>query len=258
MKRSRNSFFEEDKSSHNKKPKLMPNMDYIINNPGLQKIIEKIFFNLDFLDLQTCQLINKSSKEILDNPMFWLKKWKRIIGGILSQKNNSDWKKAIQKIRGDTDLESNVRSYIKKIIQMGHFVDVPCFIDDSAINKFYDGYSIQEVQDQEAFIENNYGFLQIKWEEFFENFPQRNEEFALIHNLAFNNRANLIKIFAPLVKNPNYLNFYRQTPMGLAVANGDLDAVQSLVPFITNANERDFNGFSSIQVAIMAKFEAFL
>ena len=143
----------------------MPIMDYIINNPGLQKIIEKIFFNLDFQDLQACQLMNKSSKEILDNPMFWLKKWKRIIGGILSQKTYSDWKKAIQKIRGDTDLESNVRSYIKKIIQMGHFVDVPCFIDDSVIHKFYNGYSVQE-----AYDENNDGFLQIKWEEFYDLF----------------------------------------------------------------------------------------
>ena len=246
MKRSRNSFFEEDKSSHNKKPKLMPNMDYIINNPGLQNIIEKIFFNLDFHDLQACQLINKSSKEILDSPMFWLKKWKRNIGGILSQKNNSDWKQAIQKIRGDTDLESNVRSYIKKIIQMGHFVDVPCFIDDSAIDKFYNGYSIKE-----AYNENNYGFLQIKWKEFYENFPKRNEEFALIHCSAANNRANLIKIFAPLVKNPNYLNSYGQTPMGLAATSGDLDAVQSLVPFITNANQKESCGVSSIQVAIM-------
>ena len=39
--------------------------------------------------------------------------------------------------------------------------------------------------------------------------------------------------------------------MGLAASSGDLDAVQSLVPFITNANERDFIGLSSIQVAIM-------
>ena len=249
MKRSRNSFFEEDKSSHNKKPKLMPNMDYIINNPGLQKIIEKIFFNLDFHDLQACQLINKSSKEILDNPMFWLKKWKRIIGGILSQKNDSDWKKAIQKIRGDTDLESNVRSYIKKIIQMGHFVDVPCFIDDSAIDKFYNGYSVQEVQ--EGFIENDDGFLQIRWKVFYDHFLKTNEKYGLIHYSAGCNKANLIKIFAPLVKNPNYLNYYRQTPMGVAVANGDLDAVKSLVPFTTNANGKDISGMSSIQLAIM-------
>ena len=108
-------------------------MDHIVNNPGLQNIMEIIILNLDFEDMQACQLINKSCKEILDNPMFWLKKWR--FGQGLSQKNHSDWAKVIQKTR-NTNLEENVHSYIKKIIQIGHSVDVTCFISDSKrVNK---------------------------------------------------------------------------------------------------------------------------
>ena len=44
----------------NIKPKQTHIMDEIINTPGLKHIIEMIFFNLNFEDLMTCQLINKS------------------------------------------------------------------------------------------------------------------------------------------------------------------------------------------------------
>ena len=42
--------------------KTLPIMDQnqIINTPGLQHIIEVIFFNLDFVDFMNCQQINKA------------------------------------------------------------------------------------------------------------------------------------------------------------------------------------------------------
>ena len=50
-------------------------MDSITKNPDLQKIAEAIFSNLteedDFLK---CQEVNSFWKEILDRPMFWVKK----------------------------------------------------------------------------------------------------------------------------------------------------------------------------------------
>ena len=50
-------------------------MDQIIRNPGFQHLTEKIFLNLPIKDLISLELVNKSSKEILDDPMFWIKKW---------------------------------------------------------------------------------------------------------------------------------------------------------------------------------------
>ena len=97
----------------NPKPKLPSIMEEIINSPGLQHIAEEIFLNLDFKGIMTCKLINDSCKEIVDNPMFWLKKWK--LSGRLSNENHKNWVKAIQ-ITKNTSLEKNVLAYMKRII----------------------------------------------------------------------------------------------------------------------------------------------
>ena len=50
-------------------------MESIITNPGLQHLAENIFWNLGFEDLKICRLINQSCLQILENPMFWLRKF---------------------------------------------------------------------------------------------------------------------------------------------------------------------------------------
>ena len=73
----------------------------IINNPGLLHLAENIFLNLGPEDLEKCQIINKSSNQILDNPIFWLMKFGQ---GSLTKKNQEDWIKAIQS-KSDSDME---------------------------------------------------------------------------------------------------------------------------------------------------------
>ena len=228
MKRS----YEEslDIQSH-KRSRMIPTMDQIANNPGFQNIIELIFLNLDFEDLQNCQLINKSCKKILNNPMFWLKKWR--FGQGLSQKNYSDWAEIIQMTR-DTNMEENVRSYIKKIVQIGHFmVDVPCFIDYEAIRKFSPVWTFKK-----AIIQKEFGILQIiaskkkNWNVQVEN------RLTLIYKLSQNNdMANAIKVLVPLIENPNSPGFLGATPIVIGALQGCLDVVQALIPYINNANE---------------------
>ena len=53
-------------------------MEQIINNPGLQHIVENILLNLDFKNIKFCQSVNKTFGEILVNPIFWLKKFRLI------------------------------------------------------------------------------------------------------------------------------------------------------------------------------------
>ena len=96
-------------------------MENIIQNPGLQHITEMIFLNLDLEDLQTCKLLNKSCWDVLDNPMFWLRKLRTKRG--LSEENYNDWAKAIQLIR-NRNVEANVKLYFQKIIKIGHIVDI--------------------------------------------------------------------------------------------------------------------------------------
>ena len=71
-------------------------------------------------------------QQILKNhPMFWLKKWRFNRG--LSKKNQKDWIKALQMTK-NTNIE-RVVLYIQKVIKIGHFVDVPCYIDDQSVKK---------------------------------------------------------------------------------------------------------------------------
>ena len=47
-------------------------MENIINNPGLQHLAEKVFWNLNVEDLKICAQINQSCIQILQNPVFCL------------------------------------------------------------------------------------------------------------------------------------------------------------------------------------------
>ena len=84
-----------------------------MKNPGLQHIIENVFLNLDYEDLLACQLINNYCKGIIENPMFWLKKW-RMRG--LSKKNEKDWAKVIQNTKDNPNEEIDALLYIKLAI----------------------------------------------------------------------------------------------------------------------------------------------
>ena len=93
----------------NGKTILVATLETIINNPGFQHVAEEIFGNLNDNSLENCQQLNESSKQIvkiLEDPLFWLKKFVR--GGHLSKK----WTKMIQS-KKSTDIEKDILLYLK-------------------------------------------------------------------------------------------------------------------------------------------------
>ena len=57
----------------------------------IYSLAENIFLNLNYPDLKKCQLINQSTSQILDNPMFWIR---ILIENGLSKENQKeieDW-----------------------------------------------------------------------------------------------------------------------------------------------------------------------
>ena len=109
-------------------------MDKIIQNPGFQHIVENILLNLDYKDLLECELINKSCQEILENPIFWLKKL--ALRG-MSNKNQDDWYNAIQITKNLTvyGKKLNLTQYLKKIMKNSHLTDIPCYIDQNDLDE---------------------------------------------------------------------------------------------------------------------------
>ena len=69
-------------------------------------ITENIFSNVETNQaIQACEQINSTSKQILNNPMFWLKKW--IQRGRLSEKYQAGWIQAIQ-LTKNTELKAGM------------------------------------------------------------------------------------------------------------------------------------------------------
>ena len=97
-------------------------METIFNNPGLQHLAEKVFWNLNVEDLKMCSQINQSCKQILENPMFWLNKF-----GELSMENQKDWIKILQSVK-NSEYEKIIVSYLKwNLKKEAKVVDLPSY-----------------------------------------------------------------------------------------------------------------------------------
>ena len=194
-------------------------MENIINNPGRQHITEKILINLDFQALKTCSHLNKACiNEVLANPRFLLRKLNS--PRRLSQKNYADWVKAIQ-LTKNTNVEANIKLYLEKVIKIGHFVDVPCYIDRDSVEKS------TEYTFERALEELNFGVLQILAS--MKNNPNEAEEarngLTPIAIAARDGHLNIIKILAPITYHPSTF-----APIFQAARKGHIDILKYLVP----------------------------
>ena len=96
-------------------------MEKILNNPGFVHLAENIFGNLDQDRLEVCGQINESSKQILANPMFWIRKFTT-----LSKENKKDWTKVIQSMK-NSDKEKSIVAYLKWKLKNKAEEDLPCY-----------------------------------------------------------------------------------------------------------------------------------
>ena len=104
-------------------------MENIISNPGLHHLAENVFWNLDAEDLKNCAHINQSCKQILQNPIFCLRKFEH-----LSNKNQLDWIKVIQSVK-NYHQGIAIMSYLKWTLKK-EIVDPPCFSSPAVQDDF--------------------------------------------------------------------------------------------------------------------------
>ena len=107
----------------------------ILKNPGLQHLAENIFLNLDVEPLQICGLLNKSSKQIFEspmfqNPMFWLRKFRQ-----LSIDNQNDWANSIQ-LLNNYNRKYAIISYLRWNLKKGDIMDLRCYDSPDVQNYF--------------------------------------------------------------------------------------------------------------------------
>ena len=215
-------------------------MEKIINNPGLQHLSEKIFWNLSYQDLQKCHTINQSCKEILESAMFWLKIF---IRRGMSEQNQLDWSKAIQ-ISKNTHMEKHVLNYLSKCTKNVRVVDLPCYMEEDFLKK--------PLIDIENFLLS-----------FHNKELQKSMQFALFKdlNLSVRNRnVKAVKFLAPFIKLSYRCDGSREPnhPLLVAVKNASTEIVSILAPLAENINVLDKNGCTPIFVATQNGFTEIL
>ena len=165
-------------------------MEKILNNPGLQHLAENIFLNMSSIDLKKCQLINLSASQILENPMFWMKK---LIRNGLSEENQNDWIHAIQ---SETNFEKkkNIVDYLSWNLMKENCFDLPCYTKPVA---------------QEDFC---------------------NKICRAAKHPEWKGHVEMVKIIAPLTDNPNAPKQDGITPIHKAAYIGHTKIVKILAP----------------------------
>ena len=148
-------------------------IENFIKAPGLKHVAEKILWNLDRRDLDTCRGINQTFRKYLDDPFFWLE---NLIQRGLSKETKIILNKAIPK-SNEIQLEKFVLLFLKKCWKKP-IQHVPGYIDGS-------------------FLKKNTATIQ-KYLSCYESLHVQNEIQGILRSACSANRVTEVKILAPL------------------------------------------------------------
>ena len=238
-------------------------MEKIINNPGLQHLAEKVFWNLGAEDLKICRKINQSSKHILEDGMFWLRKFRSL--SKVSQKN---WIKIIESVKNSGYKKVIVlflQWYLEKDVEV---VDLPCAWFKKRILLMENQNDwIKVIESVKNSEEENAIMSYLKWN--LKNIELDNLPCYTSHNVqvAFKKKISEIcqkkrfefldedteiaNILIPLTDNPNAPapDKFGITPIHWAAHYGHTEIVKILVPFTEHPNVSDKEGATPISWA---------
>ena len=227
------------KKSHKEVDQVKNHLEILIENPGLKHLAENIFLHLNYKDLISFQIINRSSKVFLDNSRFWLKK---LVQRGLSKQNEIKWIDAIQ-ITKNTDFERNISFYLRRSVKKEKLKDLPCFIDKSTLEvasasskiNYYKpkGHTPGCIQLMAANVENDLTNI---------------NPALMMRNAVEDGHFRFIKAIIPLLDKPNALGvppfetlsdemdwkFF--SPISRAAKEGHLEIIKFLIPFSDNIN----------------------
>ena len=202
-------------------------METIIRNPGLYHLAEKVFWNLDFESLKICAQINSSCDQILQNPMFCLRKFSQH-----SKENHNDWINIIQSV-GDSDKGIAIISYLQWLLKKRVLVEPPCYTSPAVQNEFrkklWESCKKRELSNEDVEIVKI--FVPLTY-----NLTTQDEAgWTLIHWAAMYRHTEIVKILA-LTGNPNVPNIHGETPIYRAACNGSTEIVKILAPLTDKPN----------------------
>ena len=214
-------------------------MEKIICNPGFQNLAEKVFLNLDVEDLKNCALLHQSSKQILENPMFWLKKFKN-----LSMENQKEWNKVIITVN-NSDKRNAIISHLQREFKKDALVDLPCYTNPSVQNDFRMGLRKHSKKTKKSSIEDLEIVKMLATLTNNLNAPNADGSTPM-YWAAFNEHTEIVKILCPLTNNPNAANEFGVTPIHAAAMVNHIEIVKILAPLTDNPNAPNWCGNTPI------------
>ena len=228
-------------------------MEKIISNPGLQHLAEKVFWNLDVEELKICAQINQSCKQILQNPIFSLRKFEN-----LSKESQKDWIKIIQSVK-NSNYEKVIVSFLqwnlkKEVVE----VDLSCFWFKKfrSLSEENQKDWIKVIQSEKNFEKGIAIISYLRWNlqkyvlvdlpcyyslTVQNDFRQRIRKTCKKQQLSEED-LETVKILAPLTEHLNAPDQNGRTPIHEAAWKGHTEIVKILVPLTDNPNATDEMG----------------
>ena len=214
-------------------------MEKILRNPGLQHLVENIFWNLDTEELKICAQINQSCKQILEDPKFWLKKFEN-----LSNENQKDWIKVIQSAK-NSDKRIAIICYLQWNLKKDALVNLPCYSSPAVQDEILEICMNEESSDEDMktikilapLVDNSnnpdvFGKTPIYW-------------------AALYGHTDIVKVLAPLTDDPNAPDIYGNTPIHQAACWGYTEIAKTLATTTNYPNApNDHNGNTPIHEAV--------
>ena len=237
-----------------------PESKYLIleqQNPGLEHILRRIFLNLSHKDQMSSQLVNKTFHMPFKNALFLLKTWKQ---RGLSDANFAEWNNALT-MSNNTIIEKDVYLYLKRIFDIGHTVDVPCFINGNTLQTYQDtcmpDFDITSFRLEDAFVQRNYGMMQILAARVFCCAKHifhiaRWSQYPPIMWAVEIGIIEVVQALAPLIKKPNAIVNFRGrsiTPIYLAAESNYTDIIKFLTSMTDKPNDAMINEWTPIHAA---------
>ena len=190
-------------------------LENILNNSGLVHLAENIFGNLSDEKAEICRDINQSSKQLLGDPIFWLRKFKS-----LSQENQKDWIKLIKPVRNSTKIQAII-SYLQWSFKEEPNVDLPCYTRPDVQDDFRE--RIMDCCKQTGLFDEELEMVKIL-APLTENPNALNEDGETpIYWAVLEEHTEIVQILAHLIDNPNArinleeLQFMQQHLMGTLI-----------------------------------------
>ena len=190
--------------------------DTLINNPGLQHIMELILWHLDDHTLFVCRFYSQSWNKFVCKPRFWLKKcWKH---GLIPDDNQKSWTKLVNKAERNGEVEDKVTLHLMKLFSMKN-------------ERWFDPLNFASTfgdLDLVTFILENVDST---------FFPDKDGDLPL-HRATINGHLEVVKILAGYspANNPNEANYFGNTPIQYAAKYGHIEIIRFLCTSIKNPN----------------------